>query len=166
MRKRFLFKVCIPAIVMIVVFVLTLNIPIFKVSNKLQGSIKRNIDFNEKNNMCILKYTYTTGPGWVVEDTNIRQLVCENVCLYSVFDPRLLKDNEEFDLDYLGKLIVVVDKVDKTVIDNEEVYVIHPKSVTILYDTNKDRYRIKDMSVGGIIKSLISMINKKFRYSY
>lgn len=163
--RRFIQKSLIFVGMAVMMLILTLNIPIFSISNQPIDGVK-NMNSNKTDSICVLKYTYTTGPGWIVNDTNNDSLIGENVCLYNMFDPRLLKDNSEFDLDYQSQLMVLVDKIDKVVMDNEEVYVIKPKDITILYDTNKEEYRLKDMSLGGIIKFFISIVNKKYRYSY
>lgn len=137
MNKKFLIKIFILICIAITVCLFILNIPIFKVNTQSVDQYKQNTNFDEMNNICILKYTYTTGPGWAVEDTEIEQLIDQNVCLSCLFDPRLLKDNNDFELDYLSRLIVSIDTIDKIIMDNEKVYVIKPKKITILCDTKK-----------------------------
>ena len=117
-------------------------------------------------NICIVKYTYTTGAGWLVIDCNNPILLGQNVSICNKFDPRLLNDNSEFDLDYQSELVVVVDSINDINIDGENVKVIYPKKIIILYDTKKKYYKLCDMSVHGILKSILGCFNKKYMLSY
>lgn len=163
MRNKLFFKLFIVGCILISSACIILNIPIFEISSSYTDNTYVN---SSENSICVLKYTYTTGAGWVVTDSDIDSLVGENICLSYRFDPRLLRDNEDFSLDYQGKMVVSIDKINKIVMDNEDVFVISPEKIKILYNTDKKEYRIKDMSFGGIVKSIMSLFNKKYSYSY
>lgn len=165
MRSKLLIK-CLVLGGIAIMLILASNMPIFTVSKQSDVIEKGHLGSSSLNRICVVQYTYTTGAGWRVVDTNVDELIGQNVYLYTLFDPRLLKDNVEFDLDYLAKYKIEIDTVDKIAMKDQKVYVINPKSITILYDTDKKKYRLKDMSYGGIIKSFLSIVNKRFRYSY
>jgi hypothetical protein len=166
MKNKAIIKYLICGAVVIVLAFLALNVPIFNVADRSAKEVTADTAASEQNRMCVLRYSYTTGAGWTVEETNAAELAGQNVYLSTVFDPRLLKDNSEFDLDYMAEYVVVIDDIGKITAEDDEIYVIEPKSITILYDTDKQNYRLKDMSCGGLIKSLLSAVNKKYRYSY
>jgi hypothetical protein len=166
MKNTATIKCLICGAVVIVLMFSALNVPIFNVAGHSAEEVTADTFASEQNRMCVLRYSYTTGAGWIVEETNEAELAGQNVYLSTVFDPRLLKDNSEFDLDYMAEYAVVIDDIGKITAEDGEVYVIEPKSITILYDTDKRKYRLKDMSCAGIVKSLLSAVNKKYRYSY
>lgn len=116
--------------------------------------------------MCILKYQYTTGVGWFVEESNDEQLRDKNVAIENFFDLRLLKDNKEFEMDYNSKIAVVVKSVREMVLDNNKIIVIKPQKMLILSDKERKGYYIKDMSINGLGKGVCGVINRKYHLSY
>ena len=92
----------------------------------------------------------------------------EYVCLNAICNPRLLKINKEFDLDYWAKYVVVIDKnITQTKVDNEEVNALKTKEIVItnLYYKNEgfDDIKFGDLTFGGKLKSIIALFVPKFR---
>lgn len=161
--QKKLLKALIVSVIICVSFVLVINIPIFRVNINLDDV---STNSNHNKNICILKYQYTTGASWQVIYDSQNKLENQNVALYSIFDPRWLKDNIDFEMDYMASYIVVIDKSDSIMIDNQKVTVIYPENIIINFDTDKRYYKIKDISFEGILKSLIGVFNKKYRICY
>lgn len=126
-------------------------------------------EYNSENvDICILDYDYVTGASWRVEQSTNKDIENEYVCLNTICNPRLLKINEEFELDYMAKYVVVIDKnTPKTKVDNEDVNVLKVKEIVItnFYYQNEgfDDIRFGDLTFGGKLKSIIALFVPKFR---
>jgi hypothetical protein len=87
----------------------------------------------------------------------------------SVYDnPKLLKINEEFELDNMAKYVVVIDKnISQTKVDNEDVNILKVKEIVItnFYYQNEgfDDMRFGDLTFFGKLKSIIALFVPKFR---
>ena len=122
----------------------------------------------EKVDICILDYDYVTGASWRVEKSTNKDIENEYVCLNAICNPRLLKINKEFDLDYIAKYVVVIDKnISQTKVDNEDVNILKVKEIVItnFYYQNEgfDDIRFGDLTFGGKLKSIIALFVPKFR---
>ena len=122
----------------------------------------------EKVDICILDYDYVTGASWRVEESTNKDIENEYVCLSAICNPRLLKINEEFDLDYMAKYVVVIDKnISQTKVDDEDVSVLKVKDIVItnFYYENDgfDDIRFGDLSFGGKVKAILSLFVPKLR---
>ena len=123
---------------------------------------------NKNVDICILDYDYVTGASWRVEKSTNKDIENEYVCLNAICNPRLLKINEEFDLDYMAKYVVVIDKnIAQTKVDNEDVNILKAKEIVItnFYYQNEgfDDIRFGDLTFGGKLKSIIALFVPKFR---
>ena len=122
----------------------------------------------EKVDICILDYDYVTGASWRVEKSTNKDIENEYVCLNAICNPRLLKINVEFDLDYMAKYVVVIDKnIAQTKVDDEDVNVLKAKEIVItnFYYQNEgfDDMRFGDLTFLGKLKSIIALFVPKFR---
>ncbi len=144
------------------------QIRIFRVhSGDIENYYEKAAEGTDKN-VYLLDYTYTTGAGWVVEKTNDAAFENDSVIVSTMFDPRLLKDNDEFELDYTAKLLVISDRQKRTELEGEKVCVLYAGEAVILKESGEEEegyYRIKDMSGGGIGKFLMGVVNPKYRVS-
>lgn len=154
-------KFLVTLIAVIALICIVANTTIFGVSEN--DDIKQ---LQRNNEICILHYEYVTGAGWMVIDSTREDLIGEYVVLENCFDPRLLRENLDFDMDYMSDLVVCFDDMTSTKIDNEDVSVIIAKSIEILYDTAKTNYKVKDMTLSGMLKFAKGVFDKKFWYSY
>ena len=141
--------------------------PIFMVESNT-NSIRHitSITTDGKGDVFILQYLYTTGSGWTVINSTNESMINKEVVLYNAFDPRFLKDNKDFDLDYTSMLLVKANKTKDTVINGENSTLLFADEITIIFDTEKPHYSMSDMSLPGIVKSIIGVFNHKFRLSY
>lgn len=154
-------KFIIGVVIMTIVFGVVANITIFQVA--------KTDDINQihtNSQKCILKYEYVTGASWKVIDSTLENLIGEYVVLKNYFDPRLLRQNLDFDMDYMAELVVSFDDVMSTKIDNEDVRVIVAKGIEVLYDTEKSNYKVIDMTFSGLLKFAKGIVDKKCWYSY
>ena len=122
----------------------------------------------EDVDICILDYQYVTGASWFVERSTNKAIENTYICLNTICNPRLLKLNEEFELDYFSKFVVVIDKnVTKATIDDEEVYILKAKDITItnIYYQNDggDDLRFYHLTFAGKLKSVLAFFVPKFR---
>ena len=122
----------------------------------------------ENVDVCILDYDYVTGASWGVEKSTNKDIENEYVCLNTICNPRLLKINKEFDLDYMAKYVVVIDKnITQTKVDDEDVGVLKVKEIVItdFYYENDgfDDMRFGDLSFGGKAKAILSLFVPKLR---
>lgn len=144
------------------------QVRIFRVhSGDIEEYYEKAVEETDKN-VYLLDYTYTTGAGWVVEKTNDAAFGNDSVIVSAMFDPRLLKDNDEFELDYTAKLLVISDRQERTELEGEKVCVIYADEAVILKESDEEEdgyYRIKDMSGGGIGKFLMGIFNPRCRMS-
>ncbi len=144
------------------------QIKIFRVhSGDIENYYEKAAEETDKN-VYLLDYTYTTGAGWVVEKTSDSAFENDSVIVSTMFDPRLLKDNGEFELDYTAKLLVIPDRQKRTELEGEKVCVLYAGEAVILKESDEEEdgyYRIKDMSIGGIGKFLMGIVNPRYRVS-
>ena len=115
-----------------------------------------------------MDYDYVTGASWRVEKSTNKDIENEYVYLNAICNPRLLKINEEFDLDNMAKYVVVIDKnISQTKVDNEDVNILKAKEIVItnFYYQNEgfDDIRFGDLTFGGKLKSIIALFVPKFR---
>lgn len=163
MKKKIIIKV---SIILVVVLLLAITrVPIFNVAEKSNNLFKKVLKNTKSDVVCVLDYQLTTGTGWVVVDSNKQELIGKSVALSCIFDPRFLKDNKEFDLDYKAEYIVEGEQKTKIEIDNELVMVLSADKITIMYDSSKKNYYITDLSFSGFIKGTLGMFNKSYRIS-
>lgn len=123
---------------------------------------------SEDVDICILDYDYVTGAGWGVDASTNKNLENTYVVLDTLCNPRLLKINQEFDLDYLAKFVVVIDKTPKqTTVDSETVYLIKAKEIVItnFYTENDGVKEMKfgDLTFAGKCKAIAALFVPKFR---
>ncbi len=162
--------VILAAVVVIIVLAVCLvpQIKIFRVySGDIENYYEKAAEETDKN-VYLLDYTYTTGAGWVVEKTNDAAFENDSVIVSTMFDPRLLKDNDEFELDYTAKLLLISDRQKRTELEGEKVCVLYAGEVVVLKESDNEEdgyYRIKDMSMGGIGKFLMGIVNPRCRMS-
>ncbi len=125
--------------------------------------------YNTENvDICILDYDYVTGASWRVEKSTNKNLENKYVCLNTIYNPRLLKINKEFDLDYIAKYVAVIDKnISQTKVDGEDVDVLKTKEIVItdFYYRNDgfDDLRFGDLTFGGKLNSIMALMVPKFR---
>lgn len=129
-------------------------------------SVVQEID-PEKNDVCILNYDYVTGTGWKVEKSTNNALIGTYVLLDSAFNPRDLKINKDFELDYFAKFVVVIDKEKKQMtVDNQDTCIIKAKEI-IITDNSENTFckKIKfyDLTLVGKLKSMIAFFLPKYR---
>lgn len=106
-------------------------------------------------NIYVLDFEQTTGAGYTVKNTKDEKLLGKSVAVKTLFDPRFLKDNKDFLIDYNGEYIVIADRAGKTEIDGESVDLIYADRIIIKYDGAPKSYHIYDMIPQGIIKALL-----------
>ena len=122
----------------------------------------------ENVDICILDYDYVTGASWRVDKATNKNLDKEYVVLSTIYNPRLLKINKEFDLDYAARYVAVIDKNTSQInIDNEDVSVLKVKEIVItdFYYQNEgfDDIKFGDLTLGGKFKTVIALFVPKFR---
>ena len=149
------------------VLVVLINYPIFLTKDNINDSYLNIIGKENKDiNVYLLEYHYTTGSGWLVIDSTNKDLVNKEVVLCNAFDPRFLKDNNDFDLDYTAMLLVETKKIQDMVLDGENITVLFADEITVVFNANRTHYSILDLRLEGIIKSILGVFNRKFRLSY
>lgn len=147
------------------------NITIFETASQDAESVF-NILVSKYNpdeaDICILKYGQVTGAGWYVEKSTDKELEGEYVCMSAVCNPRALKENEDFLLDFTVHYVVSIEKTDKFIeIDGEKVKVISPKEIVITdYVQGIYKREFKDLSLSGKLHALMAFFVPKLRLSY
>ena len=115
MKKRRIIILCVLLVTIVLVLIIN-NINIFKVTTKSPEEIynivssKYNLD---EVDVSVIKYHSVTGASWFVEKSTEKELENKNVCLSSVLNPRQLKVNKDFELDYFAQYVIVTKKKDK-----------------------------------------------------
>ena len=171
MKKYKKFYVLLILFIIVVLFFVINNIKICSINSHEADYVYELIQDKYKNenvDVCILDYDYVTGASWRVEESTNKDIENEYVCLNAICNPRLLKINEEFDLDYMAKYVVVIDKnIAQTKVDDEDVNVLKAKEIVItnFYYQNEgfDDMRFGDLTFGGKLKSIIALFVPKFR---
>ena len=164
MKKTLKNKLFISFLILMLVLVVLINYPIFLLKDNINDTYLN--DVGKDINVYILEYHYTTGSGWLVVDSTNKDMVKKEVALYSAFDPRFLKDNNDFDLDYTGMLLVESKRIEDMVLDGENITVLFADEITVVFNVNRSHYSILDLRIEGIIKSILGIFNRKFRLSY
>lgn len=171
MKKRKFLYIAVIILTIVVSIVIIDNIKICSINSKDANDVYELLqsEFNiEEVDICILDYEYITGASWRVEKSTNRDLENEYVCLNTIYNPRLLKINKEFDLDYTAKYVAVIDRsVSQTRIDNEDVDVLKVKEfvITNFYYQNDgfEDLRFGDLTFEGKWKSMMALFVPKFR---
>ncbi len=163
MKKILKIRVFIIFLTVLLISLALVNYPIFEITNSVGDDFLSTIKNDGNINVYLLEYHYTTGSGWLVTDSTNKDMINKEVVLCSAFDPRLLKDNDSFDLDYTAKLLV---KSKKTVGNNGNIPVLFADEIAIVFNTNKTYYSIFDLKFSGIVKGILGVFNNKFRISY
>ena len=154
-------------LIIIIVLFLILNIPIFTASSiSADRCFENSVRLNPDKTVCILRYHYTTGAGWIIDKSSNSALNGKPAVIQNAFDPRLLRDNSDFKLDYTAEFVITANDVSNTSFDDENVFLIKPKSIVIISDTAQNMYQIKDLSVNGIFKSIIGVFNSRYQISF
>ena len=169
-KHKKLYALIILVFIVVLIFVID-NIKICSINSHEADYVYELMQDKYKNknvDICILDYDYVTGASWSVEKSTNKDIENEYVCLNAICNPRLLKINKEFDLDYLAKYVVVIDKIiTQTKVDNEEVNVLKTKEIVITnsYYKNEgfDDIKFGDLTFGGKLKSIIALFVPKFR---
>lgn len=151
-----------------IVYIVLSFLPIFDVSYLDSQMLYEKVVKEYKDDMVILaKYQYSTGANWLVINCNNEQLVSQNIVLYTYLNPRLLKDNSDYFMDYTSKYIIIVKKVATVNLDGEAVIVIKPKKIIVNNNFGEKKvYLLKDFSARGILKFILAIISKNYRYCY
>ncbi|MBR1970564.1 MAG: hypothetical protein IKA17_09445 [Clostridia bacterium] len=122
----------------------------------------------EDVDICVLDYDYVTGASWRVEKSTNKDIENKYVCINAICSPRDLKINKEFELDFKGKYVAVIEKkITETKIDNEKVELLKTEDIVItnLYYQN-DGFgvlRFGDLTFAGKLKAIAALFVSKFR---
>jgi len=173
MKKRRIIILCVLLVTIVLVLIIN-NINIFKVTTKSPEEIynivssKYNLD---EVDVSVIKYHSVTGASWFVEKSTEKELENKNVCLSSVLNPRQLKVNKDFELDYFAQYVIVTKKTDKYMeIAKETVEILYPVEyiITGYYHENDgdDYFKVKDLSLKGKLNLFVSMFVSKYRMQY
>lgn len=168
MSKKIAFFICLILSLNIIIILIT---PIFEIVTN-QDEINNIYNEYSKYNIYLLKYSSTTGPSWVVKNSNIGEGIGEYIILENKFDPRLLKVNKDFFLDSACSLVVVSNGTEKITYEGKDTEVIKAKKVYIYIDENISnglfykKIYIYHMSWYGIIKAFLGLFIFYFRWSF
>ena len=122
---------------------------------------------SDKNDVCVLDYDYVTGAGWKVEKSTTNELTGTYVLLDSAFNPRDLKINKDFELDYSAKFVLIIDKQIKQVqLDNEMVDVIKASEIIIVADYEDSIIKFCDLTFAGKLKTILGAFIPIYRVHY
>lgn len=61
-----------------------------------------------------------------------KRILLAAIMICTLFDPRFLKENKDFDMDYNAKLIVCAEKTEKTEYEGEMILKVNTKKIFIL----------------------------------
>ena len=169
-KHKKLYALIILVFIVVLIFVID-NIKICSINSQEADYVYELMQDKYKNknvDICILDYDYVTGASWRVEKSTNKDIENEYVCLNAICNPRLLKINEEFDLDYMAKYVVVIDKnISQTKVDTGDVNILKAKEIVItnFYYQNEgfDDMRFGDLTFWGKLKSIIALLVPKFR---
>ncbi len=161
--KRFFTPIKIKIFLIIaVVLIISVNIPVFKIDTYDNYHTYKS-DFKKNKDFFLLKYEYTTGYGWTIEDSSVKNSEFDEAVLCNIFDPRYLKDNKDFSLDYTAYLLVESQNYKE--IEPGALHIV-ADSVTVLYNTDKSYYTVCDMSFTGFLKGISGVFIPPLRHSY
>ena len=157
MRKIFLI------VLLLILFYVAISFRIFTVYK--YSDYDSACDEYGSENVYILKYAYTTGPGWYIKQHENPEMIGLTVALYAKMDPRFLRDNEEFELDYMTELLVVSKRTEMVGSEPYEA-ILYPEKIDIIYPMAKTaEYKVYDMSAKGILKFILGIFNRKYWFS-
>ena len=171
MKKHKVLYMTISLLVIVILLFIINSIKIFSINSHETDYVYELLKSKystENVDICILDYDYVTGASWrVVKSTN-EDIENKYVCLNIICNPRHLKMNKEFELDYIAKYVVVIDKnISQTIVDDEDVNVLKAKEIVItdFYCQNEMVGNIKfdDLTFEGKLKSIIALFVPKFR---
>ena len=171
MKKYKKLYAAIPLLIIVVLFFVINNIKICSINSHEADYVYELIQDKYKTenvDVCILNYDYVTGASWRVEKSTNKDIENEYVCLNTICNPRLLKINKEFYLDYMAKYVAVIDKdITQTKVDDEDVSVLKVKEIVItnFYYENDgfDNMGFGDLSFGGKLKAILALFVPNFR---
>ncbi len=164
LKRSFVKKVIVVAIVSMAVIYIIFKVPAFTVMEQINAE---KLLLQSDKTICILEYTYTTGSGWFITDSNDKNLINKEVILCSQLNPRLLKVNAEYDLDYMAKYVITVDTIWNTTTEDGEIMpVVKADTIGIVYPSDKTYYSIADMQFFGIVKAVLGLLNRCYTFHY
>lgn len=117
----------------------------------------------------LLKYSFTTGAGWKIIDCSEKEYIGENVAVKTAFDPRYLRCNKDFSLDYCAKLYVEGKPIDTVLLYSEKTLFIDAHSIAVVDEGNvfeKDAFRLKDLSAVGFFRIFLGLFDNRANFSY
>lgn len=167
------------SIFLLLIFVSLLFLPIFSDSvyvgnNQEEISdmlIKQYKSIYENLDVTVLRVQYVTeGTIWKAVASSNEKIQNKDVILLSLFNPRHLKANENFDIDF-HSYVVVVSSFSSSIpiLRNIQRELIIPRKIIICKDRNvisytkefqnrKGYYQVKDLNIMGILISYVKLI--------
>ena len=164
---------------LLLIFVSLLFLPIFSDSvyvgnNQEEFSdmlIKQYKSIYENLDVTVLRVQYVTeGMIWKAVASSNEKIQNKDVILLSLFNPRHLKANENFDIDF-HSYVVVVSSFSSSIpiLRNMEMELIIPRKIIICKDRNvisytkefqnrKGYYQVIDLNIMGILISYIKLM--------
>ena len=103
--------------------------PLFYSSAGSASEYYNSAKMSSQYRVMVIKYTYTTGAGWFVLEDSSDDLKNMNVVLKSGFDPRLLRANSDFELDYFAEYIIICKGISEISIDKVKAIIQKKESV-------------------------------------
>ena len=162
MKNKRLLKIAVVAALIL----LTANYPLFECVGSVDYEYMSRVNENYPDcDVLIMRHTETTGAGWIAENQNSDNDFDKNIIISTHFDPRFLRDNKNFEMDYNARYLVVVKRKEKITYEGEEVLKVYPRKMVVVYDTDKKFYRFKDMTFAGLMKAALGVFIKKFALS-
>jgi len=172
--KKVIKSVLIIALVVLILCMIISNIPVFGIYSGLAENYYElaMAEYNPENtDVCVLDYSYVTGASWLVEKSTDAELEGQFVCLKSICNPRDLKLNDDFELDYGAKYVMTIEKnKEYTELDGEQARVITPKSIVITnfyyYQDGYSTLRFKDLSFRGKMLAINAIFKPDLRMHF
>ncbi|MBE7046008.1 MAG: hypothetical protein E7396_01190 [Ruminococcaceae bacterium] len=158
-------------VILIILITGYFTIPIFEIITKSEY-VRLCMNLNEfSDNITVykLKYTTSTGASWYVKDCTDKSMIGKYIAVKNIVDPRFLKINKFFELDNEGILFISSNKWKNIVVDNEKIWCVYASNIGIYIPdvySDKEAYRLSDMSFLGIIKFVLGCFISKAQYSY
>lgn len=162
MRKKKLLSIVIFAILILFIT----NYPLFECVDSFDYEYMNRLKEKYPNcDVLLMRHTETTGAGWIVENQNLDSDFDKSIIISTHFDPRFLRDNKDFEMDYNARYLVVIKRKEKIKYESEDVLKVYPRKIIVVYNTGKKIYRFRDMTFVGIIKATLGIFIKKFSLS-
>ena len=163
-NRRKTVVMCLIAVIILIALIAGFeNRAIFKMTSSDVQTCYNKICESSDVNVMLVSYHITTGAGWVVEQSSDERLTGKSAILQTKFDPRFLKVNDDFCLDYMAQYVITAKKIVHGTYEGEDILKIYPDDITICYADSKDKVlRVHDMSLNGKIKFLIGCIARKY----